>query len=456
MGRARRYRERHIRTSGDPLLLMASLAEWAPTEPYLIYEREGRWTYAAGVAAEVVVTGSGAVLRGVDAIPAERSSGDPFRALAELLAGVAVEDWRAYGWTAFELAYLADHGAPADLPVAHLFVPRLEVRVSGDRATVRALDPADANAVTELVMAPAEERELFPRLVGPDADSSADYERRVATAIAEIRAGLLQKVVLSRLVPIHFDLDLVGTYVLGRRHNTPRRSFLLNLGGVEAAGFSPETVLEVDVSGRVSTQPLAGTRALVADPVENGRLHTALVTDPKENFEHAISVKEAFKELDRVCARDSVRVEEFMEVLRRGSVQHLASRLAGRLAPGKDAWHAFSALFPAITVSGVPKTAAYACIRRNELQPRGLYGGAVLAVDAHGALDAAVVLRTVFRQAGRTWLRAGAGIVADSLPARELEETREKLRSTALHLVPAVPAGNGARPAHSASHGRIG
>lgn len=124
-----------------------------------------------------------------------------------------------------------------------------------------------------------------------------------------------------------------------------------------------------------------------------------------------------------------------MTVALRGSVQHLASRVAGWLGPGRDRWNAFAVLFPAITASGIPKDTARRLISSLEQEPRGLYAGAVLTCDVRGELDAALVLRSVFQQGGRTWLQAGAGIVADSKPDREFEETREKLSSIAPYLV---------------------
>ena len=126
-----------------------------------------------------------------------------------------------------------------------------------------------------------------------------------------------------------------------------------------------------------------------------------------------------------------------MDVVERGSVQHLASQVTGRLAAGRDGWDALGAIFPTATASGVPKQAACDLIAADESEPRGLYGGAVLTADASGALDAGLVLRSVQRRDGRTWLRAGGGIVEASRPERELEETREKLRSVAGFLVPA-------------------
>jgi salicylate synthase len=154
--------------------------------------------------------------------------------------------------------------------------------------------------------------------------------------------------------------------------------------------------------------------------------------------EHAISVRLACQELEAICRPGSVAVEEFMTVQERGSVQHLASRVAGQLREGLGPWSAFAVLFPAITATGVPKAAALAALARYESGDRGLYGGAVLTANTDGDLDAALVLRTIFRRDGHTWLRAGAGGMRQSTPEREYEETREKLRSVAPYL--RVPA----------------
>lgn len=258
----------------------------------------------------------------------------------------------------------------------------------------------------------------------------------MARAVETIRSGALAKAVISRRVPVPVPVDLPATLVRGREANTPARTFLLQTEAMAAVGFSPETVVEVAADGRVATTPLAGTRALVGDTADDAFLRGELLADPKEVFEHAVSVKAALGEMAGVC--DRVGVEEFMAVVPRGSVQHLASRVTGRLGPGRDCWNAFAVLFPAITASGVPKDAARALIRDLEGVPRGLYAGAVLTCDIRGELDAALVLRSVFQQEERTWLQAGAGLVADSRPDREFEETCEKLRSIAPYLVPAV------------------
>jgi len=256
--------------------------------------------------------------------------------------------------------------------------------------------------------------------------------------VRDIKAQVLDKVILSRTVPVPFDLNFIETYVAGRRANNPARSFLISLDGLDALGFSPEIIVRVEKSGTVTSQPLAGTRALTSDEAENRRLRKELQSDPKEVFEHAISVKTVYDELREVCDSDSLSVNGFMEVRERGTAQHLASHVSGRLAQGRRAWDAFRAVFPAVTASGVPKEAAFAHIRGHETERRGLYGGAVLTIDHEGTLDAALVLRAIYRQRGRTWLRAGGGIVAQSEPSREFEETCEKLGSVARFLVPSA------------------
>ncbi|PLO73028.1 salicylate synthase, partial [Klebsiella pneumoniae] len=154
----------------------------------------------------------------------------------------------------------------------------------------------------------------------------------------------------------------------------------------------------------------------------------------KEVLEHILSVKEAIAELEAVCLPGSVVVEDLMSVRQRGSVQHLGSGVSGQLAENKDAWDAFTVLFPSITASGIPKNAALNAIMQIEKTPRELYSGAILLLDDM-RFDAALVLRSVFQDSQRCWIQAGAGIIAQSTPERELTETREKLASIAPYLM---------------------
>jgi salicylate synthase len=435
-----RYAGTSVALGVDPMVagtqLLADLGG-----PYVLYERHGQVCVGSGAVAELLLNRHEVRWRVRDEWRVVPVGDDPMQQVAELLADCGVADWRAYGWFAFELSYLL-HGMPeaaGEATLAHLIVPMREARLAGDTAELRAVEISElAELCARVRLLRSPDREAATRTMADEMIDYDSYRRTVLAAVDDIQAHRLQKVILSRVVPVSAAIDLAATYRTGRRGNTPARSFLLDLGGLRATGFSPETVVEVDASGRVSTQPLAGTRALSGDSGRDDALRTELLNDPKEVFEHAVSVRGAQQELREICRDGSVRVDEFMTVSRRGSVQHLASRVSGQLAGGRNGWHALTALFPAVTASGLPKPAACAAIHRYESQPRDLYGGAVVVVDADGSLDAALVLRTVFQRDGRTWLRAGAGVVEQSTPEREFEETREKLRSISRFLVPAT------------------
>ncbi|MGH3656377.1 MAG: salicylate synthase [Micromonosporaceae bacterium] len=438
--RARPHRLEIVRAI-DPLITAARLARSGCFDSYVVYERKGWWCFAGGVLGSVELRRDTVTASWRGAPPPRKAADQPLQQVARTLGEAPWKGWRAYGWAAFELAYALHgrsdllHGEAGDDPLVHLAIPEVEIQLHPNGAILSGVNDNALHACAEHIRESATECEQLPQ---PQEVETPDehYRSIVAASIAEIKKRQLNKVILSRTIPIDFGVDLAATYVRGRRNNTPARSFLLNLGGVEAAGFSPETVVEVDRTGRVTTQPLAGTRELTGAQDENLKLRTALLCDPKEIFEHAISVKVAYDELATLCGTGQAQVDEFMSVRERGSVQHLASRVSGRLPSGRNEWDALAALFPAVTASGTPKPEALDSIHRHEAGPRGLYGGAVLAVSSYREMDAALVLRAIYRKAGRTWLRAGAGIVEHSLPDREHQETCEKLRSVAPHVVP--------------------
>ncbi|MER6526873.1 salicylate synthase [Streptomyces sp. NPDC001508] len=428
----------------DPAATATRLAQAQLADQYMVYETEGGvWHFAAGSAVSVTAHATSITARAVGRTWTSRTDRRPLTAFATALSALRDTERHFYGWAAFELSHLlhADPAATGDHPLLHVLIPCVEVTLTAEQTLVRAVDEAWERKVADLLVEPPARRsapdELSPEgTEGVIAAGAGAYGEAVARTVADIRAGLLEKAVVSRKVPLPVEpgVDFPATYLAGRRANTPARSYLMDLGGYRAAGFSPETVLEVGEDGRVSTQPLAGTRARGADPVDNERRRVDLLTDPKEIHEHAVSVRLAWEEMEAVCRPGSVAVEEFMAVRPRGSVQHLASRVTGRLRPGTGPWDAFASLFPAITATGVPKGAALRALGRHEEGPRGLYGGAVFRGSTGGALDAALVLRTLIGRGNEVWLRAGAGVTAQSSPDRETEETCEKLRSVAPYV----------------------
>lgn len=444
-----RYASARTELSEDPLSLIAALAEAKLFDQYVVYEREGEWRFAGGVLGEVTMSGSEVRRRWLTDESAAPLGPHPLRQVQEQLAAMPVEDWNAYGWMAFEAArvYAGPMTDTADTDLLHMVVPHSEVRLGRGQALVRSADQETLDALIGLLATPAVHRDRSAPSPVEVRESATEYLGLVARAIEEIRSTGLQKVILSRVVRVPFPVDFVGTYLRGRAHNTPARSYLLHLGGHRVVGFSPETVAEVSANGEVVTRPLAGTRARGLGEQEDERLRAELLADPKEIAEHVLSVKLAEEEMATVCRPGTVSVRELLSTRLRGSVQHLGSTVQGLLADDATAWDVLRAVFPAVTASGIPRAPAYACIARLEKERRGIYGGAVLMAASSGELDAALVLRSVFEEGGRTWLRAGAGILAGSSPARELEETCEKLRSVAPYVVAArealVPAPSG-------------
>ncbi|KAH7029242.1 putative salicylate synthetase, partial [Microdochium trichocladiopsis] len=405
---------------------------------YCAYERHGLWYIGLGSRSSLSVnpTGSTATIVSGGTTTATTIACPISHVARDFVRDYGREDGKAFGYASFNYAAHC-RGQTFKIgtwPLLALFIPAIEICIGPEQITIKGDDVLEIQALVEVLRHPS-----IPTAPGQpmeiDVTQNADeYVNRVANALSEIGVGLYQKVIPSRAVAVSDKIDILGTMQLGRSFNNPARSFAISHEGHQAAGFSPELVMLAE-NGRLTTEPLAGTRSREGDTAEIERLRQELLSDPKEVVEHAISVREAVEELQRVCLHDTVVVEDFMTVRPRGSVQHLGSRVAGNLAPGKDTWDAFNVLFPSITASGIPKNAALEAIQRLEEQPRELYSGAVLLVDGPEFLEAALVLRTVFQDSSRQWLQAGAGVISQSNPEREFTETREKLASIAPFVV---------------------
>ncbi len=423
----------------DPADLAAELAAGsaeADGEQYLLYERDGEWVLAIGALAIIELDRDELRIIRDGVTQRQTWSGRPGPVLGEAVDRLLLETDEAFGWIAFEFgAYrfgLQERLAP-QTPLARVFWPRTRIVVSADAVALFGAEDRHVESVSRLLSAGVPPLPT-PSAVDVSADAS-DYQARVGAAIDEITAGQYHKVILSRCVNVPFALDFPSTYRVGRRHNTPARSFLFHLGGFRALGYSPELVAAVHDDGVVLTEPLAGTRALGRGAARDRQAREDLESDTKEIVEHAMSVRSSLQEIDEVVEPGSSAVVDFMTVRERGSVQHLGSTVTGRLHASKDRMDALETLFPAVTASGIPKAASVDAILRLDESPRELYSGAVVRFSADGGLDAALTLRTVYERDGRTWLRAGAGIIAASDPGREFEETCEKLATLAPYLV---------------------
>jgi anthranilate synthase component 1 len=254
------------------------------------------------------------------------------------------------------------------------------------------------------------------------------FEEQVRTAKEYIAAGDIYQVVLSQRFETEVTADPLTVYRALRHVNPSPYMYFIRMGGVSVVGSSPEMLVRVEGS-RVETHPIAGTRPRGRNADEDVRLAEELKRNEKERAEHVMLVDLGRNDLGRVCEYGSVRVPQFMGLERFSHVMHLTSIVEGRLADNRDRLDALVSCFPAGTVSGAPKVRAMQIIRALEPSGRGLYAGAVGYLDFAGNLDFCIAIRTVIMSAGHAYVQAGAGIVIDSNPAAEYEETRDKARA---------------------------
>ncbi len=254
------------------------------------------------------------------------------------------------------------------------------------------------------------------------------YESMVERSKEYIRAGDIFQVVVSQRLEVPVRVPPFEVYRALRVVNPSPYMYYLSLGDSTVLGSSPEML--VKVAGReVEYRPIAGTRPRGKSEEEDRRLEEELRADEKERAEHIMLVDLGRNDVGRVCEFSSVRPQQVMFVERYSHVMHLVSRIQGRLRADADSYAALAACFPAGTLTGAPKVRAMEIIDELEPTRRGLYGGSVLYLDFSGNLNSCIVIRTVFIKDRRAYLQAGAGIVADSVPAREYEECMNKARA---------------------------
>jgi len=314
------------------------------------------------------------------------------------------------------------------LVVAHTRPDEIDPRVAYDRAAAR------VDELCKQLQCGASELRLCDIRIGeanqPNWQSNvtrAEFESAVGRCQEYIRAGDIFQVVISQRLARKTTASPLEIYRALRVVNPSPFMFLLKTPGVNLVGSSPEIMVRVE-DGVVTIRPLAGTRKRGASEDEDRKLAEELLADPKERAEHVMLIDLARNDVGRVAQFGSVELSDVMVVERYSHVMHITSNVRGRLKPGTTSLDALRAGLPAGTVSGAPKVRAMEIIDEIEKHRRGPYAGAVGYIDFTGNMDTCIALRTLVMLGDTAYIQVGAGIVADSVPAAEYEETLTKAK----------------------------
>ena len=393
--------------------------------------------------------------------PQERSEVNPLQELRALLASFQACNApglpRFYGGAVGFLGYdmvrfieaIPDTNQGPDLPDSSFMVPRLvlihdavqqELTIVCNVETAGPSDPAalyrDAvrriDEVVGLVRSPLPPERVASAPAGASHQFTANmdqaaFARMVERAKEYILAGDIIQVVLSQRFHTRTSLNPFLLYRALRHINPSPYLFFLHLDDVVLIGSSPEILVRLE-DGEIELRPIAGTRKRGNTPEEDEALEVELLADPKERAEHLMLVDLGRNDVGRVAAGGTVRVEDLLVIERYSHVMHIVSGVHGKLAPGHDQFDVLEACFPAGTVSGAPKIRAMEIIDELEPERRGPYAGAVGYFGFSGNMDFCIAIRTFVMRGSDLWVQAGAGIVADSVPEKEFEETINKAR----------------------------
>ncbi len=292
---------------------------------------------------------------------------------------------------------------------------------------------------------PAQQGNEPPAPPAPTSNMTRDaFKEMVRKAKEYILAGDIFQVVLSQRFAIPFALPSFALYRALRRTNPSPFMFYLNFGGFQVVGASPEILVRLR-DGTVTIRPIAGTERRGADKAEDERLAKSLLADPKERAEHLMLLDLGRNDVGRVAEIGSVKVTAQMVIEYYSHVMHIVSNVDGRIRPGKDAMDALMAGFPAGTVSGAPKVRAMEIIEELEPVKRGVYAGCIGYISGNGDMDTCIALRTAVLKDGTMYVQAGGGIVVDSDPDKEFQESCNKARALlrAAEIAPRYARGNG-------------
>ncbi len=388
---------------------------------------------------------------------------DPLASLRALIAESRIELPPAlppmaaglFGYLGYDMVRLVErlpdvNPDPLGLPDAIMLRPTVVVVMDGVKGEVTVISPAwtagglSARAAyaqaAERVMEAVRDLDRAPAAAARDLGAgaavgepvsntaAADYRAMVETARDYIRAGDIFQVVPSQRWRMDFDLPPFALYRALRRTNPSPYMFYFNFGGFQVVGASPEILVRVK-EGVVTIRPIAGTRPRGATPAEDLALEAELLADPKERAEHLMLLDLGRNDVGRVAKVGSIDPNEQFIIERYSHVMHIVSNVDGALAEGQDALSALLAGLPAGTVSGAPKVRAMQIIDELEREKRGVYGGGVGYFAAGGDMDVCIALRTGVVKDGALYVQAGGGVVYDSDPEAELQETVNKSKA---------------------------
>ena len=359
-----------------------------------------------------------------------------------------------FGYLGYDMIRLVEHlpdvkPDPLGLPDAILLRPSVVAVLDGVKGEVTVVAPAWAasglsaraayaqaaervmDAMRDLDRSPPALRDLGEAAPLGDAQSNfshAGYLAAVERAKDYIRAGDIFQVVPSQRWKQRFELPPFAFYRSLRRTNPSPFMFFFNFGGFQVVGASPEILVRLR-DGEVTVRPIAGTRKRGATPEEDRALEAELLADPKERAEHLMLLDLGRNDVGRVARIGSVRLTEQFVIERYSHVMHMVSNVVGQIAEGEDALSALLAGLPAGTVSGAPKVRAMQIIDELEPEKRGVYGGGVGYFAGNGEMDFCIALRTAVLKDGQLYTQAGGGVVYDSDPESEYQETVNKSRA---------------------------
>ncbi|MGD2184357.1 anthranilate synthase component I family protein [Lusitaniella coriacea] len=416
----------------DPLAALYNFQKAGLLDRYLLYAGEREVRIAIGEYIKIAVGRDLIEMSGSEV--KSQPIHDPFKQVEEMLTALPLDNWTAYGYVSFDMAsFYSSYSKQSQNELLYFIIPKTELIFIPEGICCRSIEAIDdlEGLLTNEVRLPT----YTATSVSIDFSDRQDYERRVAELIAAIKAECLQKAIISRTAKYSGELNVLGTYAIANQANNAYRSYAFDLGNVKGVGFSPETLMKATDGRWVATNPLAGTRPRGETPEEDLRLYAELFSDAKEVKEHALSAWLAQQEMNLVCLPKSVGIFNFMEIKKYRCVQHLSSRVGGLLQPDRTLWDALKVLFPGITVSGIDKQQALYWIDRLEDEPRSLYAGGIGWVSANGKADFALAIRSVFQYGEMIHLNAGAGIVAESIPANEYIESVNKMNTMLANLV---------------------